>query len=104
MKISLNDHNSTYELTIPYKIREIYFNVEKGHYFQTVSGEGAVSVNPNANLFTITVTSENIDGYSVSYANKTTLEQQKVYDDIIRSNLIMCRLDDGTPYLYCGVD
>ena len=50
------------------------------------------------------ITSENIDGYSVSYANKTTQEQRLVYDDIIRSNLLMCKLEDGTPYLYCGVD
>lgn len=50
------------------------------------------------------ISSENIDGYSVSYANKTTIEQQKVYDEIIRSNLMMCQLEDGTPYLYCGVD
>jgi len=50
------------------------------------------------------ISSENIDGYSVSYANKTSIEQQKLYDEIIRSNLIMCQLEDGTPYLYCGVD
>lgn len=48
--------------------------------------------------------SESIDGYSVSYASGTTDEQKKAYDDIIRSNLLMQRLDDGTPYLYCGVD
>jgi len=50
------------------------------------------------------VSSESIDGYSVNYAQKTTIEQQKLYDEIIRSNLMMCQLDDGTPYLYCGVD
>lgn len=50
------------------------------------------------------LSSESIDGYSVSYATKTTEEQAKIYDDIIRNNLLMCRLDDGTPYLYCGVD
>ena len=50
------------------------------------------------------ISSENIDGYSVSYANKTTIEQQKLYDEIIRNNLMMCKLEDGTPYLYCGVD
>lgn len=50
------------------------------------------------------VASENIDGYSVSYATKTTQEQQQVYDDIVRNNLLMCRLEDGTPYMYCGVD
>ena len=49
------------------------------------------------------VSSESIDGYSVSYTQKTTIEQQKLYDEIIRSNLMMCQLDDGTPYLYCGV-
>ena len=48
--------------------------------------------------------SESIDGYSVSYATNTSQEQIKAYDDIIRSNLLMCRLEDGTPYLYCGVD
>lgn len=50
------------------------------------------------------ITSENIDGYSVSYAQKTSMEQKRLYDEIIRSNLIMCQLEDGTPYLYCGVD
>ena len=50
------------------------------------------------------ISSENIDGYSVSYSTKTTQEQKLVYDDIIRSNLLMCKLEDGTPYLYCGVD
>ena len=48
--------------------------------------------------------SESIDGYSVSYAASNSQEQIKAYDDIIRSNLLMCRLEDGTPYLYCGVD
>ncbi|MBR1416333.1 MAG: cadherin-like beta sandwich domain-containing protein, partial [Bacilli bacterium] len=62
---TFSSDNTTYELTIPYKIREIYFNVEKGHYFQDVSGEGAVSVRPNANLFTITVNSEDKTNSSV---------------------------------------
>lgn len=48
--------------------------------------------------------SESIDGYSVSYATTGAEEKVKAYDDIIRSNLLMCRLEDGTPYLYCGVD
>lgn len=50
------------------------------------------------------LSSESIDGYSVSYANKATQEQQNLYEEIIRSNLLMCKLEDGTPYLYCGVD
>ncbi len=50
------------------------------------------------------ISSENIDGYSVNYGTKTTKEQQALYDEIIRSNLLMCKLEDGTPYMYCGVE
>ena len=64
--------------------------------FELIDNMPPISKNKN-------VSSENIDGYSVSYANKTTQEQQKLYDEIIRSNLMMCQLEDGTPYLYCGV-
>ena len=59
---------------------------------------------PNSTTTAKNVASENIDGYSVSYTNNTSQEQQGIYDDIIRHNLLMCRLEDGTPYLYCGVD
>lgn len=48
------------------------------------------------------ISSESIDGYSVSYLD--TKQKASVYDDIIRNNLSMCRLEDGTPYLYCGVE
>lgn len=50
------------------------------------------------------LSSENIDGYSVTYAAKPTKEQEELYNDIVRDNLLMCRLEDGTPYMYCGVD
>lgn len=52
------------------------------------------------------VSSENIDGYSISYsqasenASKAKLEEIK---GIISTCLAECKLDDGTPYLYCGV-
>ena len=48
------------------------------------------------------IQSESTDGYSVSYGNVET--QKKTIDDIIRDYLIGCKLEDGTPYLYCGVE
>ena len=53
------------------------------------------------------VASENTDGYSVTYTTpSTTLVQAKSSDinGIVREYLIDCKLDDGTPYLYCGAD
>ena len=29
-----------YDITVPYQIREIVMVVNKGHYFQTVNGDG----------------------------------------------------------------
>lgn len=49
------------------------------------------------------IASENTDGYSVSYGTSTSTEEEKKYDAIIRDYLLTCRLEDGTPYLYCGV-
>lgn len=51
-----------------------------------------------------TKSSESIDGYSVTYNSADTKEQQKKYNNIIREYLIEDTLEDGTPYLYCGVD
>lgn len=53
------------------------------------------------------VSSENIDGYSVSYISPTTNITDAKSNEIrgiIREYLIECKLDDGTPYLYCGAD
>lgn len=47
--------------------------------------------------------SESIDGYSVSYKSVDTKEQNKIYGNIIRDYLGESKLEDGTPYLYCGV-
>ena len=49
-------------------------------------------------------TGENIDGYSVSYAQIDINERKKEYGEIIRNYLSECKLEDGTPYLYCGVE
>lgn len=51
------------------------------------------------------ISSENIDGYSVSYSQadinflKSNVAQNK---SIIEHYLSECKLDDGTPYLYLG--
>ncbi|MBR1416538.1 MAG: cadherin-like beta sandwich domain-containing protein, partial [Bacilli bacterium] len=60
-----NQNVTDYELTIPYKIKEIFFNVEKNHLYQDVNGEGSVSVKPNSNLFTVVITSEDKSGFSL---------------------------------------
>ena len=52
------------------------------------------------------ISSENIDGYSISYnvggesSLKANLDEMK---GIIRTYLAECKLEDGTPYLYLGV-
>ena len=56
-------------------------------------------VNNNSN-----VASENIDGYSVSYLNNNQEEADKEYKSLIIDYLSSCKLEDGTPYLYSGVD
>lgn len=48
--------------------------------------------------------SESIDGYSVSYKTIDTAEAKKIYENVIRDYLGESKLEDGTPYLYCGVE
>ena len=51
------------------------------------------------------IVSENIDGYSVTYAGITaelTETQKKEVKNIIETYLGECKLPDGTPYLYLG--
>lgn len=53
------------------------------------------------------VSSENIDGYSISYSTPTKdLYEAKNSEikDIIRTYLVDCKLEDGTPYMYVGAD
>lgn len=51
------------------------------------------------------VSSENIDGYSVTYKSGTELteEQKKQYDDVIETDLYGV-IVDNTPILYLGVN
>ena len=53
------------------------------------------------------VASENTDGYSISYQATTTdvvNAKNKEIEGIVREYLIDCKLEDGTPYMYCGAD
>jgi hypothetical protein len=52
------------------------------------------------------VSSENIDGYSISYITPTTTLTETKNSEIrgiIKEYLVDCKLEDGTPYMYCGV-
>lgn len=52
------------------------------------------------------ISSENTDGYSISYAQTTVnVSKAKINEikSIIKSDLSECYLEDGTPYLYVGV-
>ena len=52
------------------------------------------------------VSSENIDGYSISYSGANeNVSKAKINDikGIIKTYLAECYLEDGTPYLYVGV-
>lgn len=52
------------------------------------------------------ISSENTDGYSISYAQSTVnVSKAKINEikSIIKSDLSECYLEDGTPYLYVGV-
>jgi len=50
------------------------------------------------------VSSESIDGYSITYINniELTKAQKAEVKDIIETYLDECKLNDGTPYLYRG--
>ena len=54
------------------------------------------------------ISSENIDGYSVSYINNASsvssiiTGKEDSIKDIIYTYLANCKLEDGTPYLYRG--
>lgn len=52
------------------------------------------------------ISSENTDGYSVSYGGASeNVSSAKINETkgIIRTYLAECKLEDGTPYLYRGV-
>lgn len=52
------------------------------------------------------ISSENTDGYSISYAQATenvSMAKMNEIKSIIKTYLAECKLEDGTPYLYVGV-
>jgi len=52
------------------------------------------------------ISSENTDGYSISYSKATeNVSKAKINEikGIIKTYLAECKLEDGTPYLYVGV-
>ena len=58
------------------------------------------------NIQNKSVSSENTDGYSVSYSGASENVSKAKIDDIksiIKTYLAECYLEDGTPYLYVGV-
>ena len=55
----------------------------------------------------IGVASENIDGYSISYNTPNTnfTESKNIeLQNIVKEYLVDCKLEDTTPYMYCGAD
>ena len=51
------------------------------------------------------VASESIDGYSVSYStpdSSFTMAKNNEIENVVRTYLVDCKLEDGTPYMYCG--
>lgn len=52
------------------------------------------------------VASESTDGYSISYStpSSTFIEaKDSEIKGVVREYLVDCKLEDGTPYMYCGV-
>ena len=53
------------------------------------------------------VASENTDGYSISYQTASTNfveAKNSEIQGVVKEYLIDCKLEDGTPYMYCGAD
>lgn len=52
------------------------------------------------------ISSENTDGYSISYnqvSENVSKSKMNEIKDIVKTCLAECKLEDGTPYLYVGV-
>ena len=48
--------------------------------------------------------SESVGSYSVSYSSPNVEEEKTTIKNIVEQHLSGCKLDDGTPYMYLGVD
>ena len=60
---------NTYNVTVPYTIREVVMVVDKAHYFQSVNGDGLYGLYGGDNSFQVDVTSEDKSGTSSWYYN-----------------------------------
>lgn len=69
-----NKDTNSYQVTVPYTIREIVMVVDKAHYFQTVNGDGLYELSGGDNKFQIDVTSED--------KNNTTSWHYDIYRDM----------------------
>lgn len=65
--IRFDQDTHTYYLTVPSRIKQLWFNVTKGHPYQVVSGEGKVTLRGGDNNIAIEIVSE--DGSSVQVYN-----------------------------------
>jgi len=53
------------------------------------------------------IASESTDGYSISYSvpsSDFTKAKSNEIKGIVKEYLVDCKLDNGIPYMYCGVD
>src|SRR5574344_783211 len=55
---SFSSSTNEYYMTVPARIKQLYFTVTKGHYYQKVVGDGKTSLKGGENVITIEVTSE----------------------------------------------
>ncbi len=69
-----NKDTNSYQVIVPYTIREIVMVVDKAHYFQTVNGDGLYELSGGDNKFQIDVTSED--------KNNTTSWHYDIYRDM----------------------
>lgn len=84
---TFNKDTNSYYLTVPSRIKQLYFSVEKGHDYQTVNGEGKVTLNGGENIFTIEVISEDLKTTTVytyyitrDMAGNTDLSKLEIVD------------------------
>ena len=56
--VEFDKNTHTYYLTVPSRIKQLYFDVSKGHPNQVINGEGKVTLNGWDNNFTVTIMSE----------------------------------------------
>lgn len=97
-QIDLRTFNRLVNIEVPQEVKICEFNLINSvkNYANSIS-----TINGN-------VASESTDGYSISYVTANQISdivksKSTELNDIIRTYLSECKLEDGTPYLYRGV-